>query len=287
MQYSIVGYSTQIGNDTFGDTGTEHSPIIGWAYDGNPIYGPYGYSDSTDENSSVKILTSGYTLNPNNVINRPHQFSNGFFVEDYSFNNAGDLDQHNGRYGRTPEYPNGVYAYFVGIGSNSLLPEFPYFIGDTYRTDPSTDNFNLNQSTFNFGNSDLIRNSYPYKVSDPFADNDFIVESNEITKQSSIVESTTSGSINSIQIINTGDNYEVGDSAIFDNTDTNGGGLSVSVNRVSGKTIESINTTVDTFDATFVWRDPTHVAAYISTAPNLNAHDNVVISGLSLSLIHI
>ena len=285
LQYSIVGYSTQIGNDTFGDTGTEHSPIIGWAYDGNPIYGPYGYSDSTDENSAVKILTSGYTLNPNNVINRPHQFSNGFFVEDYSFNNAGDLDQHNGRYGRTPEYPNGVYAYFVGIGSNSLLPEFPYFIGDTYRTDPSTDNFNLNQSTFNFGNSDLIRNSYPYKVSDPFADNDFIVESNEITKQSSIVESTTSGSINSIQIINTGDNYEVGDSAIFDNTDTNGGGLSVSVNRVSGKTIESINTTVDTFDATFVWRDPTHVAAYISTAPNLNAHDNVVISGLSTTEI--
>ena len=23
---------------------TDHSPIIGWAYDGNPIYGPYGYS---------------------------------------------------------------------------------------------------------------------------------------------------------------------------------------------------------------------------------------------------
>ena len=67
LQYSIVGYSTQIGNDSFGDTGTEHSPIIGWAYDGNPIYGPYGYSDSTDDNSSVKILTSGYVLNPNNV----------------------------------------------------------------------------------------------------------------------------------------------------------------------------------------------------------------------------
>ena len=285
LQYSIVGYSTQIGNDAFNDTGTGHSPIIGWAYDGNPIYGPYGYSDSTDDNSAVKILTSGYTLNPNNVVNRPHQFSNGFFVEDYSFTNAGDLDQHNGRYGRTPEYPNGIYAYFVGIGSNSLLPEFPYFIGDTYRTDPSTDNFNLNQSTFNFGNSNLIRNTYPYKVSDPFADNDFIVESNEITKQSSIVESTTSGSINSIQIINAGDNYEVGDSAIFDNTDTNGGGLSVSVNRVSGKTIESINTTVDTFNATFVWRDSNHVAAHISTAPNLNAHDNIVISGLSTTEI--
>ena len=26
-------------------TFTDHSPIIGWAYDGNPIYGPYGYSN--------------------------------------------------------------------------------------------------------------------------------------------------------------------------------------------------------------------------------------------------
>ena len=285
LQYSIVGYSTQIGNNTFGDTGNGHSPIIGWAYDGNPIYGPYGYSDSQDENSDVKILTSGYILNPNNVVNRPNQFSNGFFVEDYSFTNAGDLDQHNGRYGRTPEYPNGIYAYFVGINSNSQLPVFPYFIGDTYRTDPSTENFNINQSTFDFDNSNLIRNSYPYKVSDPFADNDFIVESNEITSQSSIVESTTSGSIDSIQIINDGDDYEVGDSAIFDNTNTNGGGLSVSVNSVLGKKIESINTTVDTFDAVFVWRDPTHVAAYIGTAPSLNAHDNVVISGLSTTAI--
>ena len=285
LQYSMVGYSTQIGENTFGDTGTGHSPIIGWAYDGNPIYGPYGYSDAIDDNSVVKILTSGYILDPNNVINRPNQFSNGFFVEDYRFTNAGDLDQHNGRYGRTPEFPNGTYAYFVGINSNSQLPVFPYFIGDTYRANPPTENFNINQTTFDFSNSNLIRNSYPYKVSDKFADNDFIVESNEITQQSTIVESTTAGFIDSIQIINAGDNYEVGDTAIFDNTNTNGGGLSVSVRSISGKEIESINTTVDTYDATFIWRDPSHVAAYISTAPSLNAHDNVVISGLSTTAI--
>ena len=253
LEYSIVGYSTQIGNDAFGDTGNGHSPIIGWAYDGNPIYGPYGYSDSTDDDSAIKILKSGYVLDVDNVVNRPNGFSNGFFVEDHRFINAGDLDQHNGRYGRTPEYPNGVYAYFVGINSISQLPTFPYFIGDTYRSEPTTENFNINQTTFDFDNSNLIRNSYPYKVSDPFADNDFIVESNEITQQSSIVESTTSGSIDSIEIINTGDNYEVGDSSIFDNTNTNGGGLSVSVNSVSGKEITSIVTTIDTFDATFVW----------------------------------
>jgi len=280
LQYSIVGYSTQIGKDTFGDTGTGHSPIIGWAYDGNPIYGPYGYSDSTDDNSDIKVLTSGYVLDPSNVVNRPN-FSNGFFVEDYRFTNAGDLDQHNGRYGRTPEYPEGTYAYFVGINSNTQLPVFPYFIGDSYRTNPTTENFNINQTTFDFDSSNLIRNTYPYKVSDPFADNDFIIESNEITQQTSIVESTTSGSVDSIQIVNSGDNYEVGDSTIFDNTGTGGGGLSVSVRSVSGKEIKSINTTVDTYNATFIWRDPSHVAAYISTAPSLNENDNVVISGLS------
>ncbi len=286
LEYSIVGYSTQIGSDSFGDTGSGHSPIIGWAYDGNPIYGPYGYSDPTDDNSPVRILNSGYILDPDNVIDRPSGFSNGFFVEDHRFTNAGDLDEHNGRYGRTPEYPNGTYAYFVGIATNSLLPVFPYFIGDTYRTDPSTENFNINQTTFDFNNSSLIRNSYPYKVSDQFADNDFIIESNEITSQSTIVESTTSGSINSIDIINVGDNYEVGDSAVFDNTNTNGGGLSVSVNSISGKEITSIDTTVDTFENTvFVWRDPSHVSAYISTAPDLNGGDNVVISGLSTTSI--
>ena len=51
----------------FGDSGTAHSPIIGWAYDGNPIYGPYGYSDPTDDNSGIKVLTSGYVLDPSNV----------------------------------------------------------------------------------------------------------------------------------------------------------------------------------------------------------------------------
>ena len=74
MEYSIVGYSTQIGNDSFGDTGSGHSPIIGWAYDGNPIYGPYGYSDPTDDNSTVRILNSGYVLDPDNVVDRPVWF---------------------------------------------------------------------------------------------------------------------------------------------------------------------------------------------------------------------
>ena len=39
-----------------------HSPIIGWVNDGLPIYGPYGYSDPTDPNSSVRRMISGYQM---------------------------------------------------------------------------------------------------------------------------------------------------------------------------------------------------------------------------------
>ena len=37
LQYSIVGYDNSIKESIEGDQNT-HSPIIGWAYDGNPIY---------------------------------------------------------------------------------------------------------------------------------------------------------------------------------------------------------------------------------------------------------
>ena len=39
---------------------TDHSPIIGWAYDGNPIYGPYGYSTQTG--GVVAQMKSGYSV---------------------------------------------------------------------------------------------------------------------------------------------------------------------------------------------------------------------------------
>jgi hypothetical protein len=39
---------------------TKHSSIVGWAYDGYPIYGPYGYSISNNANSGVRRMISGY-----------------------------------------------------------------------------------------------------------------------------------------------------------------------------------------------------------------------------------
>ena len=102
LQYGMVGYSTAVGLSEFGDNSIDHSPIIGWAYDGNPIYGPYGYDNPSDSNSQIRNLSPSYVLSPSIVVDRPSGFPNGFFVEDFEFNNSGDLDKHNGRYCKTP-----------------------------------------------------------------------------------------------------------------------------------------------------------------------------------------
>ncbi len=41
---------------------TVHSPIVAWAADGLPVYGPYGYSDPTNAASSIRRMNSGFTL---------------------------------------------------------------------------------------------------------------------------------------------------------------------------------------------------------------------------------
>ena len=99
---------------------TAHSPIIGWAYDGNPIYGPFGYSIADDINSPLKIIKTSYETNINATQNRPVGYEPGFFIDDHIFNNSGDLDIHNGRFCKTPEFPNGVYAYFTSVGLGTV-----------------------------------------------------------------------------------------------------------------------------------------------------------------------
>ena len=104
LQYGMVGYSTAIGLSEFGDNSIDHSPIIGWAYDGNPIYGPYGYQTPTG--GAIQRLQSGYILDTTLRSGlRPPGFAFGYFVNDYIFDNSGDLDVHGGRYCVTPQYP--------------------------------------------------------------------------------------------------------------------------------------------------------------------------------------
>ena len=41
---------------------TKHSPILGWAADGIPVYGPYGYASLLNPASGVRRMVSGFVL---------------------------------------------------------------------------------------------------------------------------------------------------------------------------------------------------------------------------------
>ena len=151
-----------------------HSPILGWAADGLPIYGPYAYSDANNPSSTVRRMVSGYqkrdgtngttnlaamgrtTLpawaatfqnrNANLSANQQgppvnNAYVLGRYIEDYDFLNSGDLDQHNGRRCVTPEFPGGTYAYFITIAADGT-PVFPYAMGREYYGTPAGGNVN-------------------------------------------------------------------------------------------------------------------------------------------------
>ena len=126
---------------------TVHSPLIGFSYDGYPVYGAYGYKNA-DGTGGITRIKSGYQLrnistrtvwaDGTDVPDGPAvsvTYPLGYFREDYEFiNHAGAadyLDVHNGRFCVTPEYPNGMYCYFATVDSewNSA---YPYLIGPTY-----------------------------------------------------------------------------------------------------------------------------------------------------------
>ncbi len=139
-------------------SGIVHSPIIGWAFDGNPIYGPYGLSDPTNLSSNIVPIQSSYRLKTNLVFNsvtnpEPYriagpslqQFPAGTFIEDYEYvfrSEAFYLDQYNGRFTKTPDFPEGTYAYFVTLNADGT-PAFPYIIGPNFYSIP--DSWNLTQ----------------------------------------------------------------------------------------------------------------------------------------------
>jgi hypothetical protein len=59
-----VTYDTSAKTYAEGNTTTpaKHSPIIGWMYDGLPLYGPYGYSSAMDATSGVRRMIGGFVL---------------------------------------------------------------------------------------------------------------------------------------------------------------------------------------------------------------------------------
>ena len=125
---------------------TQHSPLLGFAYDGYPIYGAYGYVN-VDGTGGITRMKSSYTLR--NITTRTTYSTGasvtagpavnttyplGYFREDYQYaapTQADYLDDHNGRFCVTPEYPTGTYAYFCTVDANHNSA-YPYAVGPTF-----------------------------------------------------------------------------------------------------------------------------------------------------------
>jgi hypothetical protein len=279
LKYLVSGYFDTLQN-CFADNGTFHSKIIGWAYDGNPIYGAYGYS--TPENTeSIRLLTSSYILDTS-YLDRPFGFDAGFFIEDYRYDGSGDLDIHNGRFCKTPEFPNGIYAYFSPIDNINSESKFPYFIGDSYRSNTLIENSSLDQS-FDFGSSDLLRNTYPYKLIDPNIENDFIPSYLDLKNQLLTVNSIASGVISGFDIVNSGSDYKVNDLLAFTNADDIG--ISAKVSSLNGKEVENVVTSTETYNNTIVsWNNQNQAKITILPYHSLKDNDYVTLSGFSTNL---
>ena len=233
-------------------TTLEHSPIIGWAYDGVPIYGPVGYEDPLPSQSGdydLKRLESSYFLKTARNSTGVAAFPMGYFVEDYDYKPDGDplhqdLDEFNGRFCETPDFPLGRYCYFTTVHESrdpllvnkfDVAPRFPYIVGPTFKYAPEESNWQSSSILKNLP-SDVIR------VRDV---------DNNLPQFGSLVNATVSnvspGSVDSVIIENGGQNWidgnqsfnpkwGTGDRFYVDNTGTQGSGFSAEVSSILPKT---------------------------------------------------
>ena len=108
---------------------TAASPKVGWAFDGLPIYGPYGYSDASNVSSNVVAINSIFELKTGTRVSDPGGAHTGHFVEDYQANTAlADTDGYvtnvyNLRYAYTVDSPSTKVWHYVANDN------FPFVIG--------------------------------------------------------------------------------------------------------------------------------------------------------------
>ena len=155
-------------------------------------------------------MKSSYKLNSSRVGGPPTSiFPLGFFVEDYTYYESSEddyLDENNGRFCITPDYPNGTYAYFTTINSNTVessgafrnyrLPTFPYVLGDKYYSTPNEFNFKTssNQDDYDVADNKWCRNTLPYNLRETGVDNPYIYSPDDLSQTGEIV-STNRGVI--------------------------------------------------------------------------------------------
>ena len=117
-RYHYHNIPTDYFNNDLNINGSSHSPLLGYAADGFPIYYKYLYSDPNDSMNGVSAFNSSFQLKsgsrPGDGITAPNGTYNGNYVEDYEYiTGLSELDECGGRFGITPEYPDGIYYYVL------------------------------------------------------------------------------------------------------------------------------------------------------------------------------
>jgi hypothetical protein len=105
----IAGYTLDIASSVI-------SKVIGFAFDGFPIYSSYEQDQS---GNSVEVTSSYRLISGENGYNGIDDY---VYVEDLS-----NLDECNGHFGSTPEIPEGTYHYHSTLTNGDGNLGFPYF----------------------------------------------------------------------------------------------------------------------------------------------------------------
>ena len=263
-------------NDSINDNDFDlknESPILGFAYDGNPIYGPY----ISDTEIGIATARSSYQkkIIQSNLKLRPPG-PGGYYTQDYVYqneesknSNSGlkNLDEYNGKFHK------GRYSYFLTLDSIGN-PSYPYI---TFKHRNKTDLFNysdsINQSDRYLNSGDYKRNVTHLGINDNFRTYPFLsdpVESNPEIRVSSV----KSDKIETVKVVDPGVKYNVGDQVIFNERSIN-----AEVEKIKGKPISKIETTESEVDVKFAVIENNVVG--ICTLPhNLKNNDFVEISGV-------
>jgi len=253
-----------------------HSKIVGWAYDGNPIYGPVGVNTA----GITTYMRSSYQLD---IIAdsglRPSTYQNGYFIQDYVYKGNGDLDEFNGTFLINSDFPEGTYAYFSTLDSTSKNPSFPYI---SFQHRNATDNFNYD---LNSKQIDKVINSGEYKrnvthlgLNDEFRRYPFLNDSLE-SEALIQIDGVKDSKITKVNVDGSGTGFKVNDRITF-----NDPSITASVSQVVGKQIVSVGTT-NTIVNNLIFSVLDDQVTGFSTIPHgLSAGDIVEISGISSTL---
>ena len=202
-----------------------HSPIIGFAYDGNPIYGPFGYSNPLDVTSSISRMTSSYSVTGDRDKGPSiKDYPIGSFIDDFKYSHrSGSLDENNGRFCITPEFPKGTYSYFITIDSNQV-PQFPYIVGDKFYSLPVDSNYNSNISQ-----DDIPKNSKRLYVAGMQGNGEGLI---------SQIAAVSAGAVDNIEIQDSHNNFSINNKLYFNNVGTEGKNVEALVSSVTGRTVD-------------------------------------------------